>query len=142
MARSRAYQFSEDIGLSLQATSVDTGFIHDMETSMFSRIQSEGRKQMDQVGMSFHSRGMSGTGAETKATGEVISNIAGQAMSAKIQAKAQEEQRRAGFARDYLDVLRHEDNFQIEQERLRMMEPDFFDIAGQIASVGLAFIPG
>jgi len=104
-------------------------------SNAFKRISQSGMSAMSQGGMSINNSGMQFSGLGIKSRNSVIGNIASQSMDAVNKVNQQDQEYKLNAERTWLQILQHEDNFNIQQQQLDLQKPDIWDKIGSIGAL-------
>jgi len=138
----KAGQYAESFGLQENAM-VGHGreFNDNLLNTAFKRIAGTGVEDNLQMGTRVINSGMQFSGVgQSKVPGAVTNKMAGEAFGAMNEVAAENERFRLDSSRRWLDILKHEDNYDFQQQQLEAQEGDFLDVIGRIGSI-VSMIP-
>ena len=142
MSLSRMRDFADSINLGYAA---EHGFSNEMKDTLkmtsYRQIAQRGVGSMNSFMQGAYNRGMQFAGASTiKGPADVQGDMMGQIMSVNNDIYERSEKHKLDMQRTYLSVLQHEDQMELEQERLRRQEADMLDQLTQFASLASVFV--
>ena len=143
--QTQAGKYAEKFGYqNLAEQGMGEEFNRGLTETAFSRIRQSTVQNRDQGISKLENAGMNFTGVrEVKLPNLIAGQNAEQAFSEVNNIVQQDQQFKLDMGRRWIDILKYEDNYAIQQEQLALQrkaqEKDLFDIMGEVGSIVSAF---
>lgn len=145
--QTRAGQYAEKFGFkNLVEQGMGDEYNSNILQTAFRRIAGQAVEGREQLGNAAINRGMQFSGvAESKVPNAILANTAREAMGAVNQVNEQDERFKLDMAGRYINLLKHEDNYDIQMRQLALqeqsMQDDLLSVMSRIGSIASAFTP-
>lgn len=138
---SKAGQYADYFGFqNLAEQGRGREFTDNLLTTAFRRMAQGAIQERTQMGSRFIDNGMQFSGVgEVKAPNMLTAGLAESALSTMNQVNNDEQNFMMQMRDKYINVLQHEDNYNLQRERLdfekQQAQTDLFDVIGKISSI-------